>query len=178
MHWRAIPALWRCRFCSSSVMSPCGGPPTASTPTTADRPDQHNLGRLNPSGNKTSTGMSNTSAPRPSITTPQQRELRQGPARACGQQTETTRPSRTTLTRGRCHPARAGRKKRCKPARRTSAGCDSFMLPCWIFSVVVAVRSSTDALISGRIRLDRLQSPVRRSGEALGSIGHPRRYAG
>ena len=43
------------RTSPSLVKSPCGGPPTASTPTTHDQPEQHN-GRLLPrSGNTTST---------------------------------------------------------------------------------------------------------------------------
>jgi hypothetical protein len=42
----------------SSMKSPCGGPPTASTPTTHDQPEQHSCPQLRPSGNTTSTEVS------------------------------------------------------------------------------------------------------------------------
>jgi hypothetical protein len=40
------------------VKSPCGGPPTASTPTTHDQPEQDNCPQHQPSGNTTSTEVS------------------------------------------------------------------------------------------------------------------------
>jgi hypothetical protein len=46
------------RTSPSSVKSPCGGPPTASTPGTHDQPEQDSCALLPPSGNTTSTGVS------------------------------------------------------------------------------------------------------------------------
>ena len=93
----------------------CGGPPTASTPTTADQPDRHNPGPLNPSGNKTSTSRSTTSATQHLTTTHKRRQLRREPPKVASRPTDTTCPSHTTLTKGRCHRARAGKKNRCTP---------------------------------------------------------------
>jgi AAA domain/Aldo/keto reductase family len=55
----------------SSVNSPCGGPPTASTPTTHDQPDQHICRQPQPSGSTTSTAASPTAVTTTSVLTSQ-----------------------------------------------------------------------------------------------------------
>ena len=60
------------RTSPSSVKSPCGGPPTASTPTTHDQPEQHSCRQLGASGNTTSTEVSPAAATTTSVIPPSQ----------------------------------------------------------------------------------------------------------
>jgi hypothetical protein len=92
------------------VKSPCGGPPTASTRTTADQPDQNNCGLLPPSGNRISTGKSSTSATKRLITASKKHEPRLRPSKVSGRMSETTGRRSPRPTVDRYHEAQACRR--------------------------------------------------------------------
>jgi Cytochrome P450 len=88
----------------------CGGPPTASTRTTADQPDQNNCGLLPPSGNRISTGKSSTTATKRLITASKKHEPRLRPSKVSGRMSETTGRRSPRPTVDRCHEAQACRR--------------------------------------------------------------------
>jgi hypothetical protein len=107
---------------SSSVKSPSGGPPTASTPATDDQPEQHSCRQLPRSGNTTSIAVS----PRASTTTSVALTSKSGSLLQAGTKIDTAcpdhprpgrthhprRPFRSTAAKSRVwrHQIRAGQK--------------------------------------------------------------------
>ena len=105
---RMIPSLCGRRRAAARTLpswakSRCGGPPTASTPTTHDQPGQHSCKQPRPSGNTTSTEVSPPAATTASVVTLQSARLLQ-PNVIAGTKIDCTGPNRPRSIRTR-HPA-------------------------------------------------------------------------
>ena len=92
----------------SSVKSPCGGPPTASTPATHDQPEQHSCRQLRPSGNTTSTEVSPAAATTTSVILTSQSASLLQPHVIAGTKIDSACPNHPRSARTR-HPAPAYR---------------------------------------------------------------------
>ena len=103
------------RTSPSSVKSPCGGPPTASTPATHDQPDQHSCRQLPPSGNTTSTEVSPAAATTTSVILTSQSPRLPEPHVIAGTKIDNACPNHPRPARTR-HPAPAYRSA--PPGRR------------------------------------------------------------
>jgi len=85
---------------ASSLMSPCGGPPTASTPRTADQPDQNNFVPPSRNANSALTALSPTPAMTQSVSTGGMKS-RPGPSRIVSDGSGMTGRSRPRSVRAR-----------------------------------------------------------------------------
>ena len=96
------------RTSPSWVKSPCGAPPTASTPATDDQPEQDSCRQLRPSGNTTSTEVSPAAATTTSVILTSKRPRLLKPHVIAGTKTDSACPNHPRSTRTR-HPAPAYR---------------------------------------------------------------------
>ena len=94
------------RTSPSSVKSPCGEPPTASTPATHDPPEQHSCPQLRPSGNTTSTEVSPAAVTTTSVVLTSQSGSLLEPRVIAGAEIDGDWPNHPRSTRTR-HPAPA-----------------------------------------------------------------------
>ena len=99
------------RTSPSLLKSPCGGPPTASTPTTHDQPEQHSCRQLRRSGNTTSTEVSPAAATTTSVVLTSQSASLLEPHVIAGTKIDSGCPNHPRSARTR-HPAPAYRSPR------------------------------------------------------------------